>query len=601
MSDDAREVKSRVNIIEIVGDYVPLKRSGNAHWGLCPFHAEKTPSFSVSQERQSFHCFGCGKGGDAFTFLMEMEGLSFREALEQLAERAGVKLSPRRGAREGGGAPRSKDVRALLEEAAAYFERHLHGPGGEAARAYLSRRGLTPDDWRRFGLGWAPPAWDALLKHLASVGAKAEEAVAAGLATQGERGVYDRFRGRIMFPVRDEMAKIAGFGGRLIDGEGAKYVNSPEGELFAKRRLLYLLHEAKRAIRERGRAILTEGYMDAIRAHVSAFPESVASLGTALTEEQASLLKRFADLCYIVYDADGAGQEAALRGMYVLQRHAVEVRVVLLPEGQDPDDALAAEGGAEAFEGLLRRALPLPLYHLHVRKADLRLPGKRHRATEDLLDGFASLPQLDVQPYLPRIAAGFGVLEHEIAADIATRRKAREREREKKSVFYAEGEAVPSCVYIEGEDEGNPSVPMGREAQRALDLECAVCSLLWRNPQLCLPLSGTELLPCFADEAAIEIVSALLAGEAPDELDARWRSMQERACPERIARGDAVLGRENLDEEHFAGLLDALRTNAAQKRYEELKSRMASGEATEEDRAEYQKWAMRTKGRRGRG
>ncbi|MDL2264016.1 DNA primase [Synergistaceae bacterium OttesenSCG-928-I11] len=583
MSDDVREVKSRIDIAELIGDYVQLRRRGASLWGLCPFHSEKTPSFSVSPERGTFHCFGCGKGGDAFSFLMEIEGLDFREALTQLADRAGVKLTPRAGrAAERSGAP-ARNVRNVLEEALKYFRSCLVGPGGEAARSYLARRSLGNDEWSRFELGWAPASWDALSKHLASQGVAVRETIDAGLVSEGDRGTYDRFRGRIIFPVRDEMAKIAGFGGRLIDGEGAKYVNSPEGDLFNKRRLLYLLHEAKRTIRERKRIILTEGYMDAIRAHTAGFTETVASLGTALTEEQASLVKRFADLCYIVYDADGAGQEAAIRGMYILQRARVEVRVVMLPEGRDPDDVLSEEGGAEAFERMLKKALPLPLYHVHARRRDLRTPGRQQAAREDVLSSLATLATLDLAEYIPAIAKGFGVLQHELLREIESRRRglrSREEKREQKSAIYEEGIREVSSVYID----------------RTLDLECGLCSLLWQHETLRGAFEPSELLPLFTDEATAGIASALLTGETPDELDRRWREIGESACPNRLARGDAVVSEGELQPDHVPKIVETLRTNALRRRYEGLKPLVLSEEASEAEIAEYIELARKLKG-----
>ena len=242
--------------------------------GLCPFHNEKTPSFHVSQERQNYHCFGCGKGGDIFTFVMETEGLDFRACLELLAARAGVMLTRRGDGKRTGG-----DLYEVMGEAARFFSAQLRGPEGAAARAYLERRSLALADADRFGLGWSGSSWDALTRHLRGQGVTERQAVACGLALEGQRGgVYNRFRGRLMFPIRNVAGRVIAFGGRLVDGEGAKYINSPEGEIYSKRRNLYLLHEARSAIRERKHSILIEGYMDALRLHLCGFPEAVASL-----------------------------------------------------------------------------------------------------------------------------------------------------------------------------------------------------------------------------------------------------------------------------------------------------------------------------------
>ena len=470
MNDDVNEIKSRIDIVDLIGGYVNLKRAGKNFLGLCPFHSEKTPSFSVSPDKQTYYCFGCGKGGDIFSFVMETEGLGFREALAALAERAGVTLSsPGEGA---AAASVKKDIRGALEAARDFFGLSLEGRGGEAARAYLTRRNLSPKDASRFSLGWSPQSWDELSKYLLSKGFVGHALIDAGLSVQGERGMYDRFRGRVIFPVNDENGRIVAFGGRLIDGDGAKYVNSPEGPLYNKRRILYLMDSAKRSIRERKRAILVEGYMDAIRAHMRGFTETVASLGTSLTDEQAALIKRFTDLCYISYDADGAGQSASIRGMYLLEKHGLDVRVVALPENLDPDDFLSGEDGERAFEAALKKALPLPLYHVHTRKRDLRAPGTSRAAREEILSGLASLPALDIAEYIPGIAREFGILEHELKGEIRARRLTRSKKNENTTVSEEGIRGVPS-VYINEAEK-----PRDR---KGLDLECAFCSLLWRD------------------------------------------------------------------------------------------------------------------------
>ncbi|MDR1917321.1 MAG: DNA primase [Synergistaceae bacterium] len=594
MSDDVREIKSQIDIVDVIGDYVQLRKSGSSLVGLCPFHAEKTPSFHVSHERQTYHCFGCGKGGDVFSFIMEMEGISFRETLELLAGKTGVKLSSFSDEIKNRSVEKGRDIRSLLEESKNFFHSSLTGQGGEAARAYMARRNLDEGSWRRFELGWSPQSWDALSRHLQSCGFGVNEIIDSGMAIKGDRGLYDRFRGRVIFPVRDEMARITGFGGRLIDGEGAKYVNSPEGDYFNKRRLLYLMHEAKRAVRERGRVILMEGYMDAIRAHLSGFTEAVASLGTSLTEEQASLIKRFSDLCYIAYDADGAGQEASIRGMYILQRRGVDVRVVTLKEGLDPDDALSAEGGVEAFEHALKKSMPLPIYHVHIRRNDLRTPGKRRKAIEEVLAGLAVLPMLDIAEYIPSIAKGFGILQHELQREINARRKEADRRRISKNK-----ENEKSAIYTEGiDDVHNVYIGIGKSEpdRRTVDLECAFCSLLWHDEELRSAYVCGELISLFADEATAGILSALLSGDTPQDLESRWRIMGESNCMGRIARGDAVLSAGSLGSEHAEKLLEDIRANAMRRKYDALRPIVLSEEACAEELMEYHELAKKLKG-----
>ena len=588
MNDDVNEIKSRIDIVDLIGGYVKLKRAGKNFLGLCPFHSEKTPSFSVSPDKQTYYCFGCGKGGDIFSFVMETEGLGFREALAALAERAGVTLSsPGEGA---AAASVKKDIRGALEAARDFFGLSLEGPGGEAARAYLTRRNLSPKDASRFSLGWSPQSWDALSKYLSSKGFDGHALIDAGLAVQGERGMYDRFRGRVIFPVNDENGRIVAFGGRLIDGDGAKYVNSPEGPLYNKRRILYLMDSAKRSIRERKRAILVEGYMDAIRAHMRGFTETVASLGTSLTDEQAALIKRFTDLCYISYDADGAGQSASIRGMYLLERHGLDVRVVALPENLDPDDFLSGEDGERAFEAALKKALPLPLYHVHTRKRDLRTPGTSRAAREEILSGLASLPALDIAEYIPGIAREFGILEHELKGEISARRLTRSEKNENIAI-PEEGIRGVSSVYINEAEK-----PRDR---KGLALECAFCSLLWRDERLRSKWECGELVPYFSDEAASGIAAALVSGDTPEELESRWHAMGERLCFERIAQGDAVAAAAGLSSEFAEKVLDDIRARAAWRRYEKLKPLVIRGEASPQETADYREAAKRLKSRNG--
>jgi DNA primase len=328
--------------------------------------------------------------------------------------------------------------------------------------------------------------------------------------------------------------------------------------------------------------------MDAIRAHLAGFTETVASLGTSLTDEQASLVKRFTDLCYIAYDSDGAGREASIRGMYILQRGGVEVRVISLPEGCDPDDLLLKDGGPETFESLIKKALPLPLYHVFIRRADMRIPGKQRAAREDVLSGLASLPALDVQPHIPKIAEAFGILQHKLEGEIDLRRRSAKNT---KSVFYAEGIEEDSSVYINGGENNNGE----RGAERTTDLECAVCSLLWRDEDLRSGLSAADVVPLLSDEAVINAIAALLSGEPPEALEMRWMALGERKCPERIARGDAILTEGMLGLEHFEKLMKTLGERAIKKRYDQLKQKLLYGEAEKEEIVLYNELAKKLK------
>ena len=361
-SDLLDEVRARTDLVELISDFLTLKRAGENWKGLCPFHAEKTASFMVNPRKGIFHCFGCGAGGDAFGFLMRQSHLSFPEAVRLLAERAGVTL-PQAGGRGDAQAPQREPLYETLELAAAYYERALwERPEGERARRYLRERGISDDVARRFRLGYAPEGWEHLLQHARGAGVDEGALVQVGLAlprSEG-RGIYDRFRGRLIFPISDLQGRVIAFGGRSLGPEEPKYLNSPETPLYVKGQMLYALHLAKQAIREKGRAVVVEGYLDCLTAQQAGFGETVAALGTAFTPAQVTLLKRYTDELITAFDADPAGESATLRGLEVLVASGLRVRVAPLPAGEDPD-SLIRKHGPHAFGGALDGAEPLLL------------------------------------------------------------------------------------------------------------------------------------------------------------------------------------------------------------------------------------------------
>ncbi len=350
------EIKSRLDIVELVSDYVQLKKAGQNYKGLCPFHPEKTPSFMVSQPKQIFHCFGCGTGGDAFGFVMKHEGLTFQEALELLAKRTGVQL----GRSHGRGGQRSvRDaIKAVNREALAFYRSALNN--SPRAREYLEKRGISHEVADDFSLGYAPQGWHALTEHLKRKGLKEPAILKAGLSARGQKGSYDIFRERIMFPIFDLHGDVIAFGGRVIGQGEPKYLNSPDTEAFRKRHNLYALSNAKEAIRASGEAVVVEGYLDAIMCHQHGITNAVAPLGTALTEAQVRILKRFARRVVLVFDGDAAGVAAAKRSLrLMLSEGGVDVGVLLLPGGEDPDSALRAEGPQRMRERLAAASSPV--------------------------------------------------------------------------------------------------------------------------------------------------------------------------------------------------------------------------------------------------
>jgi DNA primase len=355
------EIRARCNIVEVVGAYLPqLRRRGSTFKCNCPFHQEKTPSFTVNETRQIFHCFGCGAGGDVFRFVMEYEKVDFVTAVNILAERAGVEIQYEGGQPEQSG---NKDVLYKLHsDAAAFYHRMLleSSEGGEARR-YLEERDLPLEIIKEFQIGYAPNEWEGLMGRAMKKGYTPEQLEAAGLAVPSDRGGktshYDRFRNRVMFPICDQMGRVIGFSGRIMNKaeKGAKYVNSPETLLFHKSRVLFAFDKARKAIVDSRQAIVVEGQIDAIRCHQAGLHNVVASQGTALTENHARLIKRYADEVILVLDADAAGVKAALASSEIFIAAELSVRVVTLPEKEDPD-SLIKKNGAEALMSLVKDA-----------------------------------------------------------------------------------------------------------------------------------------------------------------------------------------------------------------------------------------------------
>lgn len=343
------ELLARTDIVDLVSESVRLTRKGNSYWGCCPFHSEKTPSFHVVPDRQMYKCFGCGKGGGAVNYVMELENLPFKDAIAVLAQRVGMQV-PEFGAAPGARERREK-ILTINKQAARTFHRWLHGPEGAEGLNYLRRRGLSPRTLTNFGLGFAPNRWDGLITELAAQGCDKRDLLDAGLAVSSKDGrIYDRFRNRVMFPIIDVRGNVIGFGGRVMDDSVPKYLNSPDTPVYNKSRNVFALNIAKTS--KAGRVILTEGYMDTISLHQAGFDSAVASLGTALTEEHGQLLSRYFKEAVIAYDGDGAGVAAAQRAIPILEKAGLKVKVLRMQGAKDPDEFIKAYG-REAFVKLL--------------------------------------------------------------------------------------------------------------------------------------------------------------------------------------------------------------------------------------------------------
>jgi len=365
--DDAiRAIRERASLVEVASDVVALRRRGSSFVGLCPFHAEKTPSFNVSEDRGFFHCFGCGEHGDVFSFVMKVESLPFPDAVRRVAERFGLPVPEE----SDGARPRGEPLVAANTAAAAFFQAELAGSAGARARAYLGERGVDDETARRFGVGYAPGAGDALARHLRARGIPVEDAIVAGLLLRRDRPgpgspVYDRFRDRLIFPIADPSGRVVAFGGRLLPGAAVnpenpppKYLNSAESPVFRKGHMLYGLAQARDAIRKRERAIVVEGYMDVVALAQAGVAEAVAPLGTALTVDQLRVLRRFTDRVIACFDGDPAGRRAAARSFPVFVEAGLWGQGAFLPAGDDPDTYVRAHG-APAFDAVVAAAVPL--------------------------------------------------------------------------------------------------------------------------------------------------------------------------------------------------------------------------------------------------
>src|SRR3954447_17941072 len=425
------EIKSRLPVADVVGETVQLKKAGTTLKGLCPFHGEKTPSFVVTPARDTWHCFGCGKHGDIFTFVMERDGLAFPEALAVLAGRAGVELDERTKREDA----RNARLREVMEAAIAFYHAVLlKSKAGGPALAYLRGRGFTDETIERHQLGWAAAGRDQLTRQLATRRqVNAGELLEVGLASprQRGRGVYDRFRERVIFPIRDQNGHAVGLGGRILGKEGEdgidrgpKYLNSPATPLFDKSRTLYLVDRATPAIRKPGQAVIVEGYTDALMAHQSGFENVVASLGTALTPQQVALVTRYAKRIALAYDVDAAGEKAGTFGATALEEvmrqlapddsgvELDDVRVVQLPAGKDPDEVM--RDNPDEWREIVRVARPIVdhLIDVHARVHDLRTPGGQARFVDAVLPIIRNLPNPVLRDaYLQRVHQVSGVEE----------------------------------------------------------------------------------------------------------------------------------------------------------------------------------------------
>ncbi len=427
------ELSARCDLVDVVGDYVPLTKKGKDYWGLCPFHNEKTPSFSVSPEKRLFCCFGCGKKGvGSIYFIMEKEGLSFPDAVRFLARRVGMEV-PETG-EDPGYRRRRERLLELNKQAARFFHSQMEEEAGAEGRAYLyEKRKLSRGIITRFGLGVAPDGWDHLIAAMSALGYEKQDLLEAGLAVKNQNGrIYDRFRNRVMFPIINVRGEVIGFGGRVLDDSTPKYLNSPDTPVYNKSRNLFALNIAKKS--KQGRIILTEGYMDTISLHQAGFDCAVASLGTALTQEHAQLIARYAPEAVIAYDGDQAGVTAAQRAIPILEKTGMEVKVLRVTGAKDPDEYLKTYG-PEAFAKLIDRSDNHIEYRLGQIQSKYRLEDDGQkveflRECAQLVAGLKSPLERDI--YGTRCAKLCGVSPEAMAQAVGEERRQRRRTEERR-------------------------------------------------------------------------------------------------------------------------------------------------------------------------
>ena len=527
--DTVERVKAAADMVEIVSAHTDLRRQGERFVGLCPFHEERTPSFSVDPREKLYYCFGCEAGGDVFRFVEEKEGLSFPEAVERLGERYGVEVE-----RESED-PRAEEARRrrerlweLLERTAAFYVSFLwESPKAGKARTYLAGRGLGEEVLRGFGVGFAPSAWDQVLTRGQRAGYSVEEMRAAGVVQRGQKGgFYDRFRKRITFPVRDPRGRVLGFGARGMGEEarGPKYLNSPEGDLFKKSRTLFGIDRARAAIARRGRAVVVEGYTDVLALHQAGIEESVAVMGTAITPDQLALLSGHAEEVVLAMDADRAGEDAMIRAQRVAGARRMRLRVAAMPEGEDPADLLA-EGPADRVVELLDGAVDLPAFQVEaaIGRADLASPADRDRALDEVAPVLAVMDpdsvsrQELVRRVADRLDADAGLVTRRVEREGAAGRKpatrpaatAANRVEPERPLSARERRAralIAMCIGSPGEGKEY----LGRLTPEHLSSPLTARALEWTRGHLDDPLAG---LPR-EDEELVSLVTQLVMASA---------------------------------------------------------------------------------------
>jgi DNA primase len=589
---------ARTDIVELIGTRVPLKKSGREYKACCPFHAEKTPSFWVSPDKQFYHCFGCGKHGTVLGFLMDHDHMAFPEAVEELATRLGLEV-PHEGGAERSAARADEPLYELMASVARYYREQLARE--PRARDYLAKRGLTAETLERFTIGYAPSSWNELLRRFGAGDAERQRLAAAGLIIERERGsnreserYYDRFRDRVMFPIRDARGRVIAFGGRIIDAGEPKYLNSPETPLFHKGRELYGLFEARRARRNLERLVVVEGYMDAVSLHQSGIDYAVATLGTATTAEHFRRIFRLVPTVVFAFDGDRAGRAAAWRALQQAlpeAREGREIRFLFLPHGHDPDTLIAAEGGA-AFEQRFAAAVPLSEYLVRElsEQTELGSADGRARFAEHARPLFARVPEgVYRELLLERLAQVVGLTPARLEA-----------------LWTGAKPDAPSTSSPPPARRSAPARP-ARGAGRGTLVRQAIIRLL-HYPAIALEVTASERAGLDAsEEPGVPLLRELLddlraqPAQIAAQVIQRWMGHKEGETLQKLlAREEVITGAAAATEELRAALMK-LADQAAGKRLQALEARSRTGSLSPEELNEFQRLIERLSRRDARG
>ena len=555
-----QELKMKTDIEDVISTYVTLKRRGATLVGLCPFHNEKTPSFTVYPATQSFYCFGCGAGGDAITFLKKIENLDYLDAVKTLAQRAGLQMP-----QEGFDDSLSKRRRRILEmnrEAARFYHSVLLSPEGKVGYDYFIGRALSAATINHFGLGFAPNQWDALLKHMRAKGYQPAELVDAGLARKGQKGYYDNFRNRVMTPIIDVRGNVIAFGGRVLDDSKPKYINTGDTLVYKKTNELFALNFAKDS--KEDALILCEGYMDVIAMHQAGFTNAVAGCGTALTTEQVRLISRYAKEVILTYDADEAGQKALQKAMTLFDQTDVKVRIPALVGGKDPDEIIRTYG-RDKFKGMLEGASNETEFRLLALRRQYNLATTQGKI--DFIGGalqiLATLPPVEQDLYVSRLSEELGVERQNMKVqlqDLVARQGNRREKREFKRI-------------VQENMRKTARETMATDASlRKLRAEDRLISLLLRYPdcsRLCKDFDPQWLTPGFAQRVFTLILQRLENGDGTELMDLR-----DRLTDDEMGRLSGIIARGGESADAKQEFSDCLQTIRAE---QQMKQESAAG------------------------